>query len=390
MANLRVEQWSALPPAKGWWARLSMGDWAWAAGLTAAAGIVLGLYGAGFGYWQFVVLACWYAALMAAGLAWRPMQIATVAVVAPALLAVWLYSIGQTPANNFLLRDVLQGYAAALWMSGLLLAATAAYLVFLFTRSERLGRWATGLTWAGAVMGFIALGVRWRETYIGHPDWGHIPVSNLWEVFVLFCASTPLFYLYYEKRNQARALGAFVLPLVAAGVGFLLWLTFAQHMDRIEPLIPALQSFWMKLHVPMMFVGYANFTIASLVGFAYLLGERSRRRGGWLGRALPTGAVMDDVMYKAIALGFLFFTASTILGAVWAAEAWGGFWSWDPKETWALIVWLNYAGYLHARVVKGWRGTAMAWWSAMSLWVVSFCFLGVNLFLSGLHSYGQL
>ncbi|MHB1532299.1 c-type cytochrome biogenesis protein CcsB [Acidithiobacillus sp.] len=390
MANLRVEQWSALPPAKGWWARLSHGDWAWAAGLTAAAGIILGLYGAGFGYWQFVVLACWYAALMVAGLIWRPMQITTVAVVVPALLAVWLYSIGQTPANNFLLRDVLQGYAAALWMSGLLLAATAAYLVFLFTQSERVGRWATGLTWAGVIMGFISLGVRWRETYIGHPDWGHIPVSNLWEVFVLFSASTPLFYLYYEKRNQARALGAFVMPLVAAAVGFLLWLIFAQHMDRIEPIIPALQSFWMKLHVPMMFVGYANFTIASLVGFAYLLGERSRRRAGWLGRALPTGAVMDDVMYKAIALGFLFFTASTILGAVWAAKAWGGFWSWDPKETWALIVWLNYAGYLHARVVKGWRGTAMAWWSAMSLWVVSFCFLGVNLFLSGLHSYGQL
>ncbi|MHB1203079.1 MAG: c-type cytochrome biogenesis protein CcsB [Acidithiobacillus sp.] len=390
MANLRVEQWSALPPAKGWWARLSSGDWAWAAGLTAAAGVILGLYGAGFGYWQFVVLACWYVALMAAGLIWRPMQITTVAVVVPALLAVWLYSIGQTPANNFLLRDVLQGYAAALWMSGLLLAATAAYLVFLFTQSERVGRWATGLTWAGVIMGFISLGVRWRETYIGHPDWGHIPVSNLWEVFVLFSASTPLFYLYYEKRNQARALGAFVMPLVAAAVGFLLWLVFAQHMDRIEPLIPALQSFWMKLHVPMMFVGYANFTIASLVGFAYLLGERSRRRAGWLGRALPTGAVMDDVMYKAIALGFLFFTASTILGAVWAAKAWGGFWSWDPKETWALIVWLNYAGYLHARVVKGWRGTAMAWWSAMSLWVVSFCFLGVNLFLSGLHSYGQL
>jgi len=275
-------------------------------------------------------------------------------------------------------------------MSLALLAATATYLAYVVTARETLGRLASALTWVGVVFGFIGLGVRWRETYLGHPDWGHIPVSNLWEVMVLFCASTALFWLYYEQRNRARALGAFVMPLVAMGVGFLLWLTLAQHMDRIEPLIPALQSFWMKLHVPMMFVGYANFTIASLVGLAYLLTQRSQRRGGSLARVLPSLEVQDEVMYKAIALGFLFFTVATILGAVWAARAWGGFWSWDPKETWALIVWLNYAGYLHARVVKGWHGRSMAWWSFMSLWVVSFCFLGVNLFLSGLHSYGKL
>lgn len=391
MANTRVESWTELSPEPSWWAQWKLRDWAWFAGLSVSAGIILGLYGSSFGYWQFVVLAAWYSALLVAGLAWRPVQLASIGIVLPALLAVWLYSIGQTTANSILLRDFLQGYAAVMWMSALLLAATACYLFYLFSGRERAGQWATALTWAGVIMGFIGLGVRWRETYLGHPDWGHIPVSNLWEVLVLFCASTPLFYLYYEKRNEARALGAFVMPLVAAGVGFLLWLTFAQHMDQIEPLIPALQSFWMKLHVPMMFVGYANFTIASLIGVGYLLTERSRRRGsGMLLRVMPSSEVMDDVMYKAIALGFLFFTVATILGAVWAAKAWGGFWSWDPKETWALIVWLNYAGYLHARVVKGWRGTAMAWWSFMSLWVVSFCFLGVNMFLSGLHSYGKL
>ena len=95
-------------------------------------------------------------------------------------------------------------------------------------------------------------------------------------------------------------------------------------MDRIEPLIPALQSFWMKLHVPMMSVGYANFTIDSLIGLGYLLTERSRKRGGtFLPRVMPSGGIMDDVMYKAIALGFLFFTTATILGAVWAAKACG-------------------------------------------------------------------
>ncbi|AEK59363.1 c-type cytochrome biogenesis protein CcsB [Acidithiobacillus caldus] len=391
MAHSPVESY-ALPssPQPRSWTAILRQEAPWVGALTLAALAILLRYGHDFGYWQYVVLASWYAGLLTAGIAWRPLQWATIAAVLPALLAVWLYSDGQTPADNLLLRYVLQGVAAVYWMSLALLAATATYLAYVVTARETLGRLASALTWVGVVFGFIGLGVRWRETYLGHPDWGHIPVSNLWEVMVLFCASTALFWLYYEQRNRARALGAFVMPLVAMGVGFLLWLTLAQHMDRIEPLIPALQSFWMKLHVPMMFVGYANFTIASLVGLAYLLTQRSQRRGGSLARVLPSLEVQDEVMYKAIALGFLFFTVATILGAVWAARAWGGFWSWDPKETWALIVWLNYAGYLHARVVKGWHGRSMAWWSFMSLWVVSFCFLGVNLFLSGLHSYGKL
>ncbi len=362
----------------------------WILGLSAIAAFIVLRWGAGFGYWQFVVLGSWYLGLLLAGIAWRPLQWATVASVLPALFAVWLYAHGQTATDNILLHYVLQGVAAALWMSALLLLGTVAYLAYAVTGRAGIGDWATRLTWGGVIFGFIGLGVRWRETYLGHPSWGHIPVSNLWEVFVLFCATTPLFYLYYESKAQNRSLGAFVMPLVAAAVGFLLWLTAAQHMDQIEPLIPALQSFWMKLHVPMMFVGYANFTIASLIGVAYLLGDWSTKRGGALAQHLPEAALMDEVMYRAIALGFLFFTVATILGAVWAARAWGGFWSWDPKETWALIVWLNYAGYLHARVVKGWRGRTMAWWSFLSLWVVSFCFLGVNMFLSGLHSYGKL
>ena len=104
----------------------------------------------------------------------------------------------------------------------------------------------------------------------------------------------------------------------------------------------------------------------------------------------PKPEVSDDVMYKAIAVGFAFFTIATILGAFWAAEAWGGYWSWDPKETWALIVWLNYAAWLHMRLMKGLRGTFAAWWALVGLVVTTFAFLGVNMFLSGLHSYGQL
>jgi cytochrome c-type biogenesis protein CcsB len=197
----------------------------------------------------------------------------------------------------------------------------------------------------------------------------------------------------------------------------------------------------MKLHVPANFIGYGTFALAAMVAFAYLIkqqAERARwyklaplwaagrgavlrahrvppgpaaaaaatgrvlRRGSalivapscWARRASPRACpafeVLDDVMYKSIAVGFAFFTIATVLGALWAAEAWGGYWSWDPKETWALIVWLNYAAWLHMRLMKGLRGTVAAWWALVGLAVTTFAFLGVNMFLSGLHSYGTL
>src|SRR5690606_14251930 len=184
--------------------------------------------------------------------------------------------------------------------------------------------------------------------------------------------------------------------------------------------------------------GYGTFALAAMVGFAYLIKEHgettSRRRliplfvlgtimcaepflfgsqqvsATWLlflggaalivatifalrgpiSRNLPSLEVLDDIMYRAIAVGFAFFTVATILGALWAADAWGAYWQWDPKETWALIVWLNYAAWLHMRLMKGLRGTMAAYWSLAGLLITSFAFLGVNMFLSGLHSYGEL
>jgi cytochrome c-type biogenesis protein CcsB len=210
-------------------------------------------------------------------------------------------------------------------------------------------------------------------------------VSNLYEVFVLFCLITAMMYLYYEARYQTRQMGAFVLLVISAAVGFILWYTFDRGAHEIQPLVPALKSWWMKLHVPANFVGYGAFSIAAMLGVAYLLAAR-----GILASRLPKLEVIDDVMYKLIAIGFAFFTIATILGAMWAADAWGGYWSWDPKETWALIVWLNYAAWLHIRLVKGLRGPMLAWWAVVGLLVTTFAFLGVNMFLSGLHSYGEL
>ena len=126
------------------------------------------------------------------------------------------------------------------------------------------------------------------------------------------------------------------------------------------------------------------FGISVLIVGGILAGRRR------IAARLPAPEVLDDLMYKSIAVGFAFFTIATILGAFWAAEAWGGYWSWDPKETWALIVWLNYAAWLHMRLMKGLRGTVSAWWALGGLVVTTFAFLGVNMFLSGLHSYGEL
>jgi cytochrome c-type biogenesis protein CcsB len=126
------------------------------------------------------------------------------------------------------------------------------------------------------------------------------------------------------------------------------------------------------------------FGLSALIVGGILLGRRQ------IAARLPSFEVLDDVMYKSIAVGFAFFTIATVLGALWAAEAWGGYWSWDPKETWALIVWLNYAAWLHMRLMKGLRGTVAAWWALAGLAVTTFAFIGVNMFLSGLHSYGTL
>lgn len=377
---------------RGFWQQLDLRDWLWIALTTLGTGGVLWRYGAELDMYEIVILLMAYTGISVLGLRWRAIQTLMVVVFSTALFAIWLYARGASPDKEFFLRFLISSQSAIMWMSTLFVLATLTYIGHLFSRSEFVGKTASALTWSAVAMGLIGLGVRWRETYLAHPDWGHIPVSNLYEVFILFCLITSLLYLYYEKRYQTRSLGAFVMLVVTAAVGFLLWYTFDRHASEIQPLVPALQSYWMKIHVPANFIGYGAFSLSAMVGVAYLVRERLEKVGstGTLVSSLPPKEILDDIMYKAIAVGFAFFTIATILGALWAAEAWGGYWSWDPKETWALIVWLNYAGWLHARVSKGWRGAPLAWWSLIGLFVVTFAFLGVNMFLSGLHSYGEL
>ncbi|HWS03036.1 MAG TPA: c-type cytochrome biogenesis protein CcsB [Gammaproteobacteria bacterium] len=375
------------------WRRLNSFDWLWALLVLAGAVYTYMHYADLMDGYEVAILAGTAPVLIGLGWAWKPMRPLSLAVAGLSLAAIGLYgaSLG-TAESNFFLKYLISSQSAIMWMSALYVLATATYFFALATRSEFTGKVAAAMTWSATTMGLVGLMVRWRESYLISPDVGHIPVSNLYEVFILFSIITALLYLYYEGRYRTRALGGFVLLVISAAVGFLLWYTFDRGAHEIQPLVPALKSYWMKIHVPANFVGYGAFALAAMVGVAYLIRHRQDQRSGSqvIESRLPALDILDDVMYKSIALGFAFFTVATILGALWAAEAWGGYWSWDPKETWALIVWLNYAAWLHMRLTKGWRGTPMAWWAIVGLFVTLFAFLGVNMFLSGLHSYGEL
>jgi len=317
---------------------------------------------------------------------WTPFRSLLVGVAALSLSSISLYQGNLlAPQQNFFLKFLISSQSSIMWMNVLLILATLIYWLALIRKSSFTASLASFMTWSAVVMGLTGLMVRWYESYLIAPDIGHIPLSNLYEVFILFCLITSLMYLYYEAKYQTKQLGGFVMLIVSAAVGFILWYTFDRQANDIQPLVPALQSYWMKIHVPANFIGYGAFSLAAMVASAYLLVEK-----GFATRYLPNKNLLDDLMYRAISVGFIFFTIATILGAMWAAEAWGSYWSWDAKETWALIVWLNYAAWLHLRLVKGMRGALLAWWALIGLLVTSFAFLGVNMFLSGLHSYGTL
>ena len=383
---MELTQQARYSPPDGFFKRLTVLDWLYALALVAAALFALGKFGAYMDYYEKAILVLAAPTFAWLGWHWKPVRWLMALIALLALSAIALYGSALDMANQkFMLKYLLSSQSAILWMGALFFLSTIFYWGGLIARSPFGSSVGSTLCWSAVVMGFTGMMVRWYESYLIGADIGHIPISNLYEVFILFSLITALFYLYYEQRYATRQLGAFVLLVISAAVGFLLWYTVSRDAADIQPLVPALQSWWMKIHVPANFIGYGTFALAAMVALAYLLKSK-----GILVDRLPSLEVLDDVMYKAISVGFAFFTIATILGALWAAEAWGGYWSWDPKETWALIVWLNYAAWLHMRLMKGLRGQISAWWALTGLLVTTFAFLGVNMFLSGLHSYGAL
>ncbi|TVQ48021.1 MAG: c-type cytochrome biogenesis protein CcsB [Gloeocapsa sp. DLM2.Bin57] len=271
------------------------------------------------------------------------------------------------------------------------------------------------------------LGARWL-------DGGYFPLSNLYESLFFLAWGVTLIHLLTEQWAKLRLVGVFTTP-VAMGITAFAALSLPPEMQQSSPLVPALKSNWLMMHVSVMMLSYATLMVGSVVAIAFLIvtrGQAIELRGSSVGtgsyrrqvtvRETPTFALansnnnsagvqtlatptttttlllspeklsladtLDNISYRVIGLGFPLLTIGIISGGVWANEAWGSYWSWDPKETWALITWLVFAAYLHARITKGWQGRKPALLAAAGFVVVWVCYLGVNLLGKGLHSYG--
>jgi cytochrome c-type biogenesis protein CcsB len=233
-----------------------------------------------------------------------------------------------------------------------------------------LGRWGTILTINAFVFLTGALAFRWAAA-------GHGPFSNMYEFSLSFAWGALAVHLYFEFRYGLRALAVLVLPVCLAMLAYAATLP-----SDIDPLVPALQNdVLLTLHVMVAVAAYGAFALSFAAAVLFLINRNDRIK--WL----PRRALLDEVGYKAVMFGFPMMALVIILGAIWAEVAWGQYWSWDPKETASLVTWLLYGGYLHARVVRGWKGERSAYLLIGGFGAVLFTYFG-NYFFGGLHSYG--
>ena len=258
---------------------------------------------------------------------------------------------------------------------------------------------------------FFILASRWIVA-------GYFPLSNLYESLLFLTWTLLTIYLYIENKTKSKLMGAVLLPIALLITAFAN-LTLSPDMQKASPLVPALQSNWLMMHVSMMMLSYATLIMGSLLCILFLVISKYQDVDLQIvdESSLPLYNVMldyyeaklfspsdeiselgklkllqsiDNWSYRIIGLGFPFLTIGIIAGGVWANEAWGSYWSWDPKETWALITWIVFATYLHSRITKGWEGKKTAILGGLGFFVIWICYLGVNFLGKGLHSYGWL
>ncbi|MCB1989150.1 MAG: cytochrome c biogenesis protein CcsA, partial [Burkholderiaceae bacterium] len=267
---------------EGFFSRRNWLDWLFAAIVVVGGLYALQRYAAYMDIYEKGILLGAIPSLVWLGWFWRPLRSLMLVVAALSLLAIGLYQIDGAGSLGraetvFGLKYFLSSQSAILWMSMLFFMATLFYWIGMFSRGEGdvMSLIGSRLVWVAVGMALIGTMVRWYESYLLGADIGHIPVSNLYEVFVMFCWMTALFYLYYEEHYDTRALGGFVMLVVSAAVGFLLWYTVVRDAHEIQPLVPALKSWWMKLHVPANFIGYGTFALSAMVAFAYLIKQQA-------------------------------------------------------------------------------------------------------------------
>ena len=235
-----------------------------------------------------------------------------------------------------------------------------------------LADYGTIVTWLSFL--FLTAWVVFRTVYTGHG-----PFANMYEFSVAFAWGTVGAYLYFERRYHLRTLALIALPVALAMMAYALSIP-----SEAEPLVPALQNnLLLTIHVAVAIVAYGCFAIGFGAAVLYLIQPETGRRG------LPRPEVLDEIGYRSTVIGFPFMLLVIVLGAAWAEVAWGTYWSWDPKETASLVTWLVYGAYLHARVVRGWRGRRAASLLVLGFAATLFTYFG-NLFFGGLHSYAGL
>jgi len=241
------------------------------------------------------------------------------------------------------------------------------------------GRGASNLAAYGTLLAYLGLAFISASLLFRTIASGRGPFANMYEFSVAFAWGILVMYAYFERRYHQRALGLIALPIALA------LLLYAMTIPAtIDPLVPALQNnLLLSIHVAVAIVAYGTFSISFAAAVLHLIQGEHGRRG------LPSRELLDEIGYKAVVIGFPFLTLTIVLGAVWAEVAWGRYWSWDPKETASLVTWLIYGSYLHARVVRGWRGQRAAWLLVVGFGAVLFTYFG-NLFFGGLHSYSGL
>jgi cytochrome c-type biogenesis protein CcsB len=266
---------------------------------------------------------------------------------------------------------------------GIYFISSLGYLIFATSQHKRVGTLSNFLLTAGLIVHSVGLVFRWVETH--QTGYGYIPLSNMYESLIFFSWTIVLVYLILEFKYQQKIIGVFVTPFAFLAIALT---SIIPGIDaKISPLVPALQSNWLTIHVTTCFLGYASFAVSFGISILYIIRDKKEDQKEGVLKWLPATPVLDEINYKSIVIGFPMLTLGIITGAAWANYAWGSYWSWDPKETWSLITWFIYAAFLHARFTRDWKGKRTAILSIVGFIFVLFTYFGVNYLISGLHSY---
>lgn len=270
--------------------------------------------------------------------------------------------------------NVLGSIESIGFMASLVLyfAASVLYFIYAGTKKQKAAGAGFLLVVAGFVVHTLCIVVRGINA-------GRLPLTNQYEFASAFAWGIALCFLVFVKKYKFDALGMVVAPLIFLVAGYAFMLN-----REINSLMPALQSGWLGFHVCTAIVAYGGFGVAFGIALLYLL---KGKLNGPLSERIPDERTLDTLIYRAVALGFLFLTLCMITGDIWAKRAWGSYWNWDPKETWSLITWIIYAIFLHLRLRGAVSGKKAALLAVIGFICVIFTYVGVNLLLHGLHSY---